>query len=270
MRNIIERTAVRVDPQQVLEEWNAIKHNMSRMGMLNACLPKEGVDRLKYFYIENPNVVPEIQGTVFEKFIRSLPIKVSRGTFLNLIPNQCLRWHRDPDNKYHLHINDNPGCFFFDFEETEVFPTRADGYGYRYNTAGRFHSAFNSSCFDRTHLAIAEYHCIDSNPNKLWSRDISIEIPKTIKYPPKISPGDSIEQAFMVKWVSKVEHSGFMFSGSASDVDTEESTTRTYTLEFIDADYCNQVTDGELDMIKLSLSALGITMTYGDVIDRLC
>lgn len=268
MRNIVERTGIKFDPVQIAEEWDAIKHNMSRIGLMNACLPAPGIDRLDYFYIENPNVVPEIQGTIFEKFIRALPIKVSRGSFLNLIPNQCLRWHRDPDNKFHLHINDSPGCFFYDIEEQEAFPTKADGYAYRYFTSGRFHTAANSSSMNRTHLVIAEYHCRDSHPNKVWSQSFSLVIPNTIKYPPKISPGDSIEQSFMVKWFAKTLHQGYVFSGSAKDVETDEALIRTYNLEFIDPLKMISSFDGEFEMIKLSLKRLGIEIKIGEVIEK--
>jgi hypothetical protein len=270
MRNIVERTGIKFDPQQVLEEWEAIKHHMSRIGLMNACLPNEGIDRLKYFYIENPNVVPEIQGTIFEKFIRALPIKVSRGSFLNLIPNQCLRWHRDPDNKWHLHINDNPGTFFYDIEEAEAFPTHADGYVYRYNTAGRYHTAMNTSCFNRTHLVIAEYHCRESNPNKVWAQEVTVKIPKTMQYPPKISVGDSIEQAFMVKWNARTIHNGYVFSGAAHDTEDEEFINRHYTFEFINPDKLLEAFDGEFDMIQQSLKALGIDMVLGEIRDRIC
>jgi hypothetical protein len=270
MRNIVEQTSVRFDPQQIKEEWDAIKHHMSKMGMMNACLPKEGVDRLKYFYIENPRVVPEIEGTIFEKFIKAVPIKINRGTFLNLIPNQCLRWHRDPDNKIHLHINDEPGCFFFDFEEMEAFPSKADGYAYRYHTSARFHSAINASSVNRAHLVLAEYHCRDSEPNKVWGQEVFLRVPKSITYPPKISPCDSVEQAFLVKIIANAIHNEYVFSGSASDQDDGEATTRRYLLEVIDPDKLTDLFNGEFDMVQQSLKHLGIGLELGEVHEKLC
>lgn len=270
MRNVVERMNIKFDPKQVEEEWEAIKHNMSRMGMLNAALPKEGVDRLQYFYIENPRVEPVIEGTIFEKFIRALPIKVSRATFLNLIPNQCLRWHRDPDNKIHLPINDKPGSYFYDIEEQEAYPIKADGYAYRYYTSGRYHSAFNASCFNRTHLVVAEYHCRDSEPSKVWGQEVVVRIPNTIQYPPKISRGDSIEQAFFVKWNARIVHDGWLFSGSAKDTDEEDCMYRKYNFEFIDPDKMTKSFDGEFDMLKVALAEHGIDVSLGEVRERVC
>lgn len=265
MRNIIERMPTQYNINQIREEWEVIKPNMSRMGMLNACLPKEGVDRLKYFYIENPNIEPFLKDTIFEKIIRALPIKISRGTFLNLIPNQCLRWHRDPDNKIHIPINDTPGSFFYDFTEQEAYPVKADGYPYRYYTSGRYHTAFNASCFDRTHLVLAEYHCRNSEPSNTWTQEFAVTIPKDkITYPPKISVGDSIEQAFFVPWVSKVIHAGWLYSGSASDEDTEDYLKRTYKFTFIDPDKMVSTFDGEYTMLQVALQQLGMTMLLGD------
>lgn len=272
MNNIVERTSIRVDPKQVRADWELVKPHMNRMGVLNACLPPEGTDRFDYFYQEMPRLESYVEGTVFEKWIRMLPIKVARGTFLNLIPNQCLRAHRDPDNKWHLHINDEPGCYFFDFKESEAFPSKPDGYAYRYHTAGRFHSASNTSSFNRTHLVIAEYHCRDSFPAKLWSRTITLKMPLTMadSYPPKISHWDSIEQAFMVRWNARIIHEGYMFRGRAEDLDDGEFTYRTYTLEFIDPIKMIKSFDGEFDMIRLSLQTLGMDILLGEVIEKLC
>jgi hypothetical protein len=270
MRNVVERMDLKFDPVQVAEEWEAIKHNMSRMGMMNAALPREGINRLDYFYIENPRIDPVIEGTIFEKFIKSLPIKVSRATFLNLIPNQCLRWHRDPDNKIHLPINDKPGSFFYDFEEQEAYPIKADGYAYRYYTSARYHSAFNSSCFNRTHLVAAEYHCRDSEPPKVWNQELTVRIPNSIQYPPKISPGDSIEQAFFVKWVARTLHEGWVFSGAAKDMTEETGTCRTYNFEFIDPDKMTKSFDGEFDMMRVALGEHGIELSLGEVHERVC
>lgn len=270
MRNVVERLPIHFNPKQVEEEWEAIKHNMSRMGMMNACLPREGIDRLKYFYIENPRIDPVIEGTIFEKWIKSLPIKISRGTFLNLVPNQCLRWHRDPDNKIHLPINDRPGSYFYDIEEQEAYPIKADGYAYRYYTSARYHSAFNASCFNRTHLVVAEYHCRESEPSKVWGQKVSVRIPNTIQYPPKISVGDSIEQAFFVKWNARIVHDGWLFSGSATDADDEGGLTRSYTFEFINPDRMTQAFDGEFDMMTVALKTLGVEVKLEDTYERVC
>ena len=271
MRNIVEKTNIWVDPQQVKEEWEVVKSNMNRMGVLNACLPAEGTDRFDYFYQEMPRVEPFIEGTIFETWIKKLPIKIARGTFLNLIPNQCLRAHRDPDNKWHLHINDAPGCYFYDFIEGEAYPSKPDGYAHRYHTAGRFHSASNTSSFNRTHLVIAEYHCRNSDPTKLWTRTLTLRMPLTMSetYPPKISHWDSIEQAFMVKWNARIIHKGFIFRGAAADSTDQEFTYRTYSLEFIDPVELIKAFDGEFDMIQLSLKHLGIDVILGDVIEKL-
>jgi len=270
MRNIVERMDIRFDPVQVEEEWEAIKHNMSRAGMMNAALPKEGIDRLDYFYIENPRIDPVIEGTIFEKFIKALPIKVSRATFLNLIPNQCLRWHRDPDNKIHLPINDKPGSFFYDFEEQEAYPIKADGHAYRYFTSARYHSAFNASCFNRTHLVAAEYHCRNSEPSKVWGQELTVRIPDEVSYPPKISRNDSIEQAFFVEWVARTIHDGWLFSGSAKDTNGEGCTYRTYNFEFIDPDKMKQSFNGEFDMLQVALAQHNIEVKLGDVCERVC
>ncbi len=270
MRNIIEQMNIKFDPKQVAEEWESIKHNMSRMGMMNAALPKEGVDRLDYFYIENPRVEPVIQGTIFETFIKSLPTKISRATFLNLIPNQCLRWHRDPDNKIHLPINDKPGSYFYDIQEQEAYPIKADGHAYRYFTSGRYHTALNASCFNRTHLVVAEYHCRNSEPSKVWGQQVTVRIPNTIVYPPKISRGDSIEQAFFVKWNARIIHDGWLYSGSAKDTEEEDCMYRTYNFEFINPDKMKQSFDGEFDMLSVALAQHNIKVKIGEVCERIC
>ena len=270
MRNIVEQMNIKFDPQQVREEWEAIKHNMSRMGLMNAALPREGIDRIQYFYIENPNIEPAIQGTIFEKFLKALPIKISRATFINLIPNQCLRWHRDPDNKIHLPINDRPGSFFYDFQEQEAYPIKADGHAYRYYTSTRYHTSFNSSCFERTHLVAAEYHCRDSEPPKVWGQEVILRVPKTIQYPPKISCLDSIEQSFMVQWLARTCHEGWLFSGSAKDDEEEDHIYRKYNLEFIDPDKMTKSWDGHLDMVRIVLAELNIDISLGEVHERVC
>lgn len=269
MRDIVEYLGIKFDIRQIQEEWEIIKPNMSKTGMMNACLPKEGLDRLKYFYVENPNIEPVLHDTIFEKIIKALPIKVSRATFLNLIANQCLRYHRDPDNKIHLPINDMPGSMFYDIDSQQAFPIKADGRLFRYWTAARYHTAINASCFDRTHLVVAEYHCRNSNPTKLWFNEVLVKVPKSIVFPPKISPGDSVEQAYMVTWISRMIHDGYLFSGQADKWDDDEYFYRRYELDFIDPDKGNSIFDGEYMMVVEAMRYVGIEMKKTELNERL-
>lgn len=270
MRDVVEKTGIKFDPVRVKEEWETIKPLMAKAGFLNACLPKDGVDRLKYFYVENTRVESYLEGTIFEEVFKALPIKINRGTFLNLVPNQSLRFHRDPDNKIHLPINDEAGSYFYDIGKEQAYPIEANGELYRYWTSARYHSAFNASCFDRTHLVFAEYHCKDSNPNKLWGTEILVKFPKTIKFPPKISAGDSIEQSFMVTWIAEFMHEGYMFSGQAEKWDDEEFCYRKYHLEFTDPDKARGILNGNYYVVLEAMKRLGISITVSDLNERLC
>jgi len=269
MRDVIEKTGIKFDPVRVRQEWEEkLKPLMAKAGFLNACLPKEGVDRLKYFYIEITRVESYLEGTIFEEVFKALPIKINRATFLNLIPNQALRFHRDPDNKIHLPINDEVGSYFYDIEKEKSYAIEATGELYRYWTSARYHSAFNASCFDRAHLVFAEYHCRDSNPDRLWYNEVNIKFPKTIKFPPKISPGDSIEQSFMIKWVAEFIHEGYLFSGQADKWDDEEYYYRKYQFEHIDPDKAASMKNGNYYMAYEACKRLGISLTVSDVYER--
>lgn len=234
MRHVVERVGTNHwDPKQIKKDWiEKLAPLMPRTALLNATKPLND-SHVDYTYSEMPVLEEYVKGTVFEEIIQSVPSKIGRCTFISIPPSFCLRYHRDPDYKYHIAIDDLPGNFFYDLEEQKGYVLPTDGYLYRIHARKRCHTAVNSSIAYRTHLVIGEYVCDDSDPNQTYTSKVKLDLRKCIinENIPKLSIGNTIEQAFMVDWISDSYYTHKVFSNSASNIIEDGVTVgREYTI----------------------------------------
>jgi len=146
-----------------------------------------------------------------------------------------LRFHRDPDDKYHIAINDPPGAFFFDMEYQTGYRVPCDGHLYKLNTAARYHTAVNADCKDRTHLVICPYFFEDDFDKPTTVATFGFDH-GTANMPDVFTsiatPNNSIEQGFFVEWISTVFH-----DTTCKNIWGENTSTgRRYHVEFTDKD----------------------------------
>ena len=166
MASIVERvTTVPFDRKQIRKDYeeHILPLMPRKVPLLNATLPSNPEDQ-GYLYIHRPVVEEYVQGTIFEDILKAMPYKNGRATFIHQLPGMTLRFHRDPDNKYHVAIDDGPGAFFVDMENQLTYRVPCDGHMYKLATANHYHTAVNADCKPRTHLVMNPY-MFDDDPD---------------------------------------------------------------------------------------------------------
>jgi hypothetical protein len=96
----------------------------------------------------------QFQGTLFEEIIRELEkyYRVGRTRLMKVGPHHCISWHKDLSNRIHYPIKTNEACFMAMGDS--IFHLKQDTWYYTY-TKDYFHSVFNASEEDRTHLVVS-------------------------------------------------------------------------------------------------------------------
>lgn len=237
MASIVERvTAVPFDRKKIKSDFeeHILPHMPRKVPLLNATLP-ENLDDQGYLYIARPVYEDYVKGTVFEEILDALPYKTGRATFIHQLPGMTLRFHRDPDDKYHIAIDDPPGAFFFDLQEQTGFRVPCDGHMYKLRTADRYHTAVNADCKPRTHLVMNPYMFDDDPTASTVTADISFNFEHATLpdiFTSVATPSNTIEQAFFIKWTSELIKDPKCKSIKGEHLG--EGKGRKYTVEFTD------------------------------------
>lgn len=236
-KSVVDRVTIEAYDQDIIREdfEKKILPNMPRkVPLLNATLPTDPDDH-HMLYTHRPELEEYVKGTIFEDILMNLPFKRGRATFIHQLPGMTLRFHRDPDDKYHIAINDPPGAFFFDMEYQTGYRVPCDGHLYKLNTAARYHTAVNADCKDRTHLVICPYFFEDDFDKPTTIATFGFDH-GTANMPDVFTsiatPNNSIEQGFFVEWISTVFH-----DTTCKNIWGENTSTgRRYHVEFTDKD----------------------------------
>jgi len=234
MSSIVERvTTVPFDRKQIRKDFD--EHILPLMPrkvpLLNATLP-ENEDDQGYLYCARPVYEEYVQGTIFEEILNNVPFKTGRATFIHQLPGMTLRFHRDPDDKYHIAIDDGPGAFFVDMHNQQTYRVPCDGHMYKLRTANFYHTAVNADCKPRTHLVMNPY-MFDDDPNaptvkcKISFDASDAQLPDI--FTSVATPTNTIEQGFFIKWTSELIQDPRCKSIRAIN---GEGTAREYEIEF--------------------------------------
>tara|TARA_R110000744_G_scaffold374689_1_gene487644 strand:- start:6977 stop:7561 length:585 start_codon:yes stop_codon:yes gene_type:complete len=95
-------------------------------------------------------LVSVFEGTKFEDFYRVLTAKfaVGRVRVMKMRPNHSMSWHKDYNNRIHYPLKTQTGCFMVIDDEIAHLEQNK----WYYTVTQQFHTAFNGSREDRTHI----------------------------------------------------------------------------------------------------------------------
>ena len=234
MASIVERvTTVPFDRKQIRKDFDEfiLPHMPRKVPLLNATLP-ENPDDQGYLYIHRPVYEEYVQGTIFEEILDAMPFKNGRATFIHQLPGMTLRFHRDPDDKYHIAIDDGPGAFFTDMENQLTYRVPCDGHMYKLRTANHYHTAVNADCKPRTHLVMNPYMFNDDPNAPTVTCSATFDFTNAILpdiFTSVATPANTIEQGFFIKWTSELIQDPRCKSIRGESL---EHGARKYTIEF--------------------------------------
>lgn len=96
---------------------------------------------------------PDLVGTWWEDFFKSLPFKVYRARLLTMHPRSCYSIHVDDNPRLHIAIKTHKQARFIFTDPPVLKHIPADGYIWWVDTRQE-HSAMNGSMEDRVHLVM--------------------------------------------------------------------------------------------------------------------
>jgi len=99
--------------------------------------------------------LPDWKNTSFERFLNFLPFPIGEARLIKLSHGECYHSHADIDDRYHLNLTSNDGCFLLELDGNQIhaFPIKSDGILYRMD-AGKIHTAVNFGSSDRIQLVV--------------------------------------------------------------------------------------------------------------------
>jgi hypothetical protein len=108
-------------------------------------------------YQEFKYVSTPFKNTVWEDTLNLIPGKKTRARIMMMPWHSVLSMHRDIERRYHIAINTDPACIFYNYEEQKGYHIPADGYLYLVDTK-QIHTFMNcTKTLTRTHLVVGEY-----------------------------------------------------------------------------------------------------------------
>lgn len=104
------------------------------------------------FFYDRWEIKEELQNTVWETLLNTLPKNIGEARIIELKNGTCYSSHSDIDDRYHLNI-DGQYSFLINLDSEEMFKTVKDGNWYKMDASHR-HTAANFGSISRYQLVV--------------------------------------------------------------------------------------------------------------------